>query len=184
MSILVAALLSVLPLAQSLALGQSQAPAETPVKNTIDPPNAKVVYRTRGEGVQIYLCAQQRDGMQWVLKGPAATLTDAATGAQVGRHGDGPQWTWSDGSAVRGHIIGRRAAPDPANIPWLLLATDPFPGLNGPFDKPGALDHIQFVQRSDTHGGLAPTAGCDAAHIGDAQSVPYSATYTFYTRTD
>jgi hypothetical protein len=155
-----------------------------PVSDVIDPADSRVVYTTHGQGDQIYLCAQQKDGMQWVLKGPAATLTDVSSGQEVGKHGEGPQWTWKDGSAVRGKVVGKRPAPDSQNIPWLLLAASPIPGLSNDENKPGALDHITFVKRSDTQGGIAPTGGCDASHIGEAKSVAYSATYTFYTHQD
>jgi len=165
-------LLGLLPLTQ----------AQAPVSDVVDPADSKVVYQTQGRGDQIYICARQKDGMQWVLKGPAATLYDANSGQEVGKHGEGPTWTWKDGSAVTGKVVGRRPSPDSANLPWLLLKATLVPGLNGPFDKPEALDQITFVRRTQTHGGVAPTGGCDAAHIGESQAVPYSAVYTFYTR--
>ena len=171
-------LLLILPSPQTVAA--ETAPPK--VSNNIEPFASRQVYQLQGRGDQIYLCSQQKDGMQWVLKGPAAVLYDASN-QQVAKHGDGPQWTWKDGSAIRGQVVGRQAAPDPANIPWLLLKTDPFTGPNnGEFDPPGALDHISYVKRSDTQGGIAPTTGCDAANIGASQSVPYAATYTFYSQ--
>jgi hypothetical protein len=152
-----------------------------PVTEQIEPQFAKVVYQVQGRGDQIYVCAQQKDGMQWVLKGPAAVLYDASN-QPVGKHGAGPQWTWNDGSAVRGTVIGRKASPGAGNVPWLLLKTDPFTGpKNGEHDPAGMLDKITFVKRSETRGGVAPTGGCDAANIGASQAVPYTATYTFYS---
>jgi hypothetical protein len=164
-------------------LFQTVAPETAPkaVSTNLEPIASKVVYQEQGRGDQIYICAQQKDGMQWVLKGPAAVLYDASN-HPVGKHGDGPQWTWNDGSAVRGKVVGKHAAPSSTNLPWLLVKTDPFTGPNnGESDPPGALDNISYVKRTDTQGGLAPTTGCDAAHIGASQAVPYSARYTFYS---
>ena len=157
-------------------------PPKQPVSKVIDPPDAQVVYTAHGAGQQVYLCSQQPDAMKWILEGPAATLTDVATNQPVGKHGPGPQWTWNDGSAVRGKVIGSHPAPDAANVPWLLLRVDLYPGPNGPFDTPLKLDEIKYVRRTETHGGVGPTSGCDAANIGASVSVPYSATYTFYAQ--
>ncbi len=155
-----------------------------PVSNVIDPPDARVVYTVRGAGEQVYVCSQQPDAMKWILAGPAAVLTDMATSEPVGKHGPGPQWTWNDGSAVRGKVTGSRSSPDAANVPWLLVKVDLYPGPNGPFDTSLKLDEIKYVRRSDTHGGVGPTSGCDAAKIGASVSVPYSATYTFYAQAE
>jgi hypothetical protein len=164
-------LLTLLPLLQN----------QPPVSDKVEPTDAKPAFQVQGRGEQIYLCAQTgANGMQWVLKGPAAVLYDASN-QQVGKHGDGPTWTWKDGSAIMGKVVARRAAPDSANIPWLLIATGPTAGPTNAFAQPGVLDPITYVQRSNTQGGIAPTAGCDAAHIGASQAVQYSATYTFYT---
>ena len=40
---------------------------------------------------------------------------------------------------------------------------------------------VEFIRRSDTHGGIAPPAGCDAQHLNVTADVPYTATYTFYS---
>ncbi len=41
---------------------------------------------------------------------------------------------------------------------------------------------VEFIRRSDTHGGDAPNAiGCDAQHLNAVRRVPYTATYTFYS---
>ena len=162
---------------------QTVAPQTAPpkVSANLEPLDSKVVYQLQGRGDQIYVCASQKDGMQWVLKAPAAVLYDASN-QPVGKHGYGPQWTWKDGSAVVGKVVGKKDAPDSANIPWLLVKTDPLTGpQNGEFDPAGALDNISYVKRSDTQGGQAPKSGCNAANIGASQPVPYSATYTFYS---
>jgi hypothetical protein len=40
---------------------------------------------------------------------------------------------------------------------------------------------VEFIRRSDTHGGTAPSTGCDAEHLNAIVRVPYTATYTFYS---
>ncbi len=166
-----------------LATPQTVAPTpakDQPVTASVDPQDVKVVYTLHAKGDQIYLCSAQKDGMKWVLGEPAATLYDASDKA-VAKHGYGPRWTWSDGSALIGKVVGKKNAPDSANIPWLLVKTDPFTGPNnGEFDPAGKLDAITYVKRSDTQGGLAPTSGCEAKNIGESKPVPYTATYTFY----
>jgi Protein of unknown function (DUF3455) len=42
------------------------------------------------------------------------------------------------------------------------------------------MSDVIAVQRVDTQGGVAPTSGCDAAHVGTEKSVAYTATYYFY----
>ncbi len=152
---------------------------QPPIGDIIQPTDAQAAFTVEGRGDQIYICAQTAQAMQWVLKAPAAILYNAQNQA-VGKHGEGPTWTWNDSSATKGTIIGRRPSPDSASIPWLLLSTQPWAGLDA--TKTGMLDEITYVQRSDTHGGLQPGDGCDAAHIGESRSIPYSATYTFYKR--
>jgi hypothetical protein len=39
---------------------------------------------------------------------------------------------------------------------------------------------VSYIQRLDTAGGLAPTTGCDASHVGAIARVDYTATYFFY----
>jgi hypothetical protein len=126
-----------------------------------------------GKGAQIYICQQSSGTPQWVFQAPEATLFDAA-GAKVGTHGAGPIWKYQDGSTVKGEVVARSASPDPTAIPWLLLKAISPSGL-------GILTQTDFIRRSDTHGGMAPTTGCDAQHLSAVSHVPYSATYTFYS---
>jgi len=42
------------------------------------------------------------------------------------------------------------------------------------------LSAVAFVRRADTKGGVAPSTGCDAAHVAAQARVPYSATYQFF----
>jgi hypothetical protein len=130
----------------------------------------------QGVGVQIYHCAMQGGGFQWVFDSPEAKLFDAATDRQLGTHSAGPTWTWSDGSAITGKVLQKEASPDLTAIPWLLLETK----ASG--STTGALTGIAFVRRSNTQAGIAPTIGCDATHVDNLLRVPYEATYTFYTK--
>jgi Protein of unknown function (DUF3455) len=128
-----------------------------------------------GRGVQIYHCQQPQGAPPtWVFVAPEATLY--AGSETVGTHGAGPTWRWKDGSAIVGHLLVSQASPERASIPWLLLAASPAVDSA----PTGMLAHVNYVRRSDTHGGLPPSTGCDARHIGTIARVSYTATYTFY----
>jgi hypothetical protein len=148
---------------------------------TLPPASAHVKTTAVGLGVQVYLCAPQKDGpsgsYQWTLEMPVATLFDPATHQPVGTHSQGPTWTWSDGSSIAGKAIQKRASSDPANIPWLLVET------HSTGTATGMLSDVTLVRRSDTQAG-APTMTCDAVHQNNEVRVPYQATYTFYTTTN
>jgi hypothetical protein len=141
-----------------------------------------------GSGVQIYTCTPSAGAggagggggaaattYSWVLKGPDAKLYDSS-GAQVGTHGIGPEWTSSDGSVVNGTKVEQVNAPvsTPAAIPWLLLRASSTTGT-------GVFSNVTYVQRLNTTGGVAPATGCDASTSGTDTSVAYTADYYFYT---
>jgi len=140
---------------------------------TVPPPSAQVRLTVIGHGVQIYKCTAQAASFQWVFQEPEATLYDAATGAEVGKHSAGPTWTWKDDSAVVGKVLQKSAGPDPNAIPWLLLEAHST-------GEAGVLSDIKFVRRSETQAGQAPATGCDAAHVDNLLRIPYQAKYTFY----
>ena len=141
--------------------------------STDPPPGQRAIITVTGKGVQIYECQLVANAPQWVFQAPEASLYDAS-GSKVGVHGAGPSWRYFDGSSVKGEVVTKSASPEPTAIPWLLLkaASD---------DSSGIMAKVEFIRRSDTHGGIAPTAGCDAKHIGAPSRVPYTATYTFYS---
>ena len=141
------------------------------------PSDAAKLYTAEGRGVQAYHCAAVAGVFAWGPAAPEAVLLEPASGRQLGTHSAGPIWTWSDGSAVRGKVVQKRPSPDPASIPWLLLSAEPAAAATG------ALTHVAWVRRSETHGGVAPASGCDAAHPDATARVPYTATYTFYAAT-
>jgi hypothetical protein len=140
---------------------------------TTPPPTQHPILTVTGKGVQIYTCQQSAAGPQWVLQAPEATLTDAS-GNTAGTHSAGPTWKSTDGSTVKGEPIQKSPSPDVASIPWLLLkAVSP--------SGSGIMTNVEFIRRSDTHGGLSPITGCDAQHLNAVSRVPYTATYTFYS---
>jgi hypothetical protein len=138
------------------------------------PPPAASLLRANAEGAQIYNCAAKPGsaGFEWTLKAPDAVLMDAS-GKPAIKHFAGPTWQANDGSKVVGEIAARADAPGGQAIPWLLLKAKSHEGT-------GEFAAVTYIQRIDTKGGLAPTAGCDAAHVGQEQKVPYTAVYVFY----
>jgi len=159
----------------SLALLALIASPQTP-DPTLPPAEAHVKATAVGLGVQVYRCAPQDGTFQWTLDGPVATLFDPATHQPVGTHSTGPTWTWNDGSSITGKVLQKRAASDPANLPWLLLET------TSASTTTGMLSDVTLVRRSDTQAGVPPMA-CDSVHQDNMVRVPYQATYTFYTTT-
>ncbi len=145
--------------------------AQTP-DPTAPPANQNAVLTVRGRGAQVYRCEAAGSIAQWTLRAPVARLFDAQD-REVGTHGDGPSWTYQDSSSIDGKVVAK-ASPDPASLPGLLLqAINP--------KRTGLLTTVDYIRRSETHGGLAPGDGCDAAHLGDLNRSPYTATYTFYS---
>ena len=142
---------------------------------TLPPPSEHPVLTLHATGSQIYACqpSGNSDTYQWVFLAPAARLFDSA-GNEVATHGDGPTWNYQDSSSIQGVVEAKFPGPDPTAIPWLLLkATNP--------TRNGILTTVEYIRRSDTQGGAAPTTGCDAAHQGVIARTPYAATYTFYS---
>jgi hypothetical protein len=140
---------------------------------TLPPSSQHAVLTVQGRGAQIYGCQPVNGSFQWVFQAPVARLFDQS-GAEVGTHADGPTWTLQDSSSIQGVLMSKQPSPDPANIPWLLLkAARP--------QRTGLLSSVEMIRRSETQGGIAPAAGCDATHKGDLARVPYTATYTFYS---
>ena len=142
---------------------------------TLPPANVSVRLTAIGHGVQIYHCAPDAGGFQWVFDAPEAELFDPSTHQPVGTHSAGPTWTWNDGSSITGKLLQKQPSPDAASIPWLLLET------HASGDKTGALTGVTYVRRSETQAGAAPATGCDAQHQDNVLRVPYEAIYTFYS---
>jgi hypothetical protein len=156
--------------AATLANLWSSAQSGPAVPDNLKPPaGERLARQAHAEGDQIYSC----DGSAWVLVGPDAKLFDAG-GKQIGSHFAGPTWEWADGSRVAGRPVAN-ATPDPDSIPWLLLTATDHQGE-------GVMKQVSSIQRLSTKGGKAPVTGCDASHKGEKTRTPYSATYSFYAR--
>jgi Protein of unknown function (DUF3455) len=159
---------------------------------------AHAVMRLRGEGVQIYACrledltvsisaatmpggkSQHEENpnskaFQWVLLGPDAKLLDADR-KQVGTHSAGPMWKLDDGSTVQGELMGAQPSPEAGSVAWLLLRAKAG-SASGQFAK------VAYIRRTDTHGGSPDKEACRSeSDAGKTVRVPYTATYTFYSR--
>ena len=135
------------------------------------PQGAPLLLEASADGVQVYVCEAKDQGFTWTFKAPEANLFDKQ-GLQVGSHFGGPTWKIGDG-AVIGDVAARADAPAGGAIPWLLLRAKSHEGS-------GPLAPVAFIRRADTKGGVAPAAGCDAAHRGEQARVRYYALYQFF----
>ena len=136
-----------------------------------NPPPRVIVLQ--GRGAQIYTCTPSAAAYAWRLKAPDAVLLDAA-GHVAGRHFAGPSWQAQDGSTVAGKLVAAGEAPRQGAVAWVVVTATSHSGK-------GLFAAVTYVVRSATDGGVAPAAGCDAAHAGAEQRVGYSATYTLFS---
>jgi Protein of unknown function (DUF3455) len=138
------------------------------------PAGHKVVLDVTGKGVQIYDCkpsAADPAVNAWTLREPAAVLYGRGH-RPVGIHFRGPTFESFDGSSVLGTLDGRVDAPHPKrDIPWLRLKAVSTQG-------DGVLAGVDFIQRLETRGGVAPAGACDPASDATV-AVPYRARYVF-----
>jgi hypothetical protein len=163
----------VLGAAPAHADDDNRAPAVPPILQV--PAGNKLALHARGVGVQIYVCTQSATDptqFSWVFKAPDAILYEADDDEIIGLHYAGPTWEDEDGKVV-GAVLQRSPSPDPGAIPWLLLQAVSNAGH-------GVFARTTFIQRLNTVGGVAPTTGADAAHVGQEVRVPYTADYYFY----
>ena len=144
------------------------ASAQTPLPEAIAAPGETAVLTLHAEGAQVYECKTVAGGtLAWVFREPIATLL--SDGKTVGRHYAGPNWEYSDGSAVVGQIVGTAPGTVANDIPWLKLGVASRRGS-------GVLSPVTTVQRINTVGGKLNGA-CYKA--GTYESEPYSADYVF-----
>jgi Protein of unknown function (DUF3455) len=139
------------------------------------PDGQMVVLKAFGKGVQIYACrATTGDpgNFEWSFKAPEADLTNK-DGKRIAKHYAGPTWEANDGSKVVGEVQQKADAPRAGAVPWLLLKAKRNEGT-------GTFARVTYIQRVDTEGGVAPTAGCDRAHIDTEARVDYRANYYFH----
>jgi hypothetical protein len=161
--VLALGLSSTLPALATEETGQSKLPLELRVRD-----GYSRVLESVGRGVQIYDCV---DGA-WKFREPTAAILDDRSDKVVAIHYVGPTWqSIRDGSKVVGAVTARRDAPNPQrDIPWLLLQATSNAG-------PGLFADVEYIQRLETEGGVAPDGACTA---GQSVSVPYKATYAFW----
>jgi len=155
------ALLFLAILIAPIALTAQQAPPSIDI-----PPGAHLLLEAKGEGVQIYTCADSK----WTLKAPDAKLLDAQ-GKVIGTHFAGPTWKLNDGSAVKGKAITTQPSPEAGSVAWLLLQAVPGSGS-------GKFADVTYIRRTETHSGAAPKEACTS---GETRA-PYTATYSFYSK--
>src|SRR3981189_1702377 len=127
------------------------------------PAGQKVVASMQVErGAQVYTCTNK----SWTLLEPDAVLRSGST---LVLHTKGPQWiSPDDGSAVGGAAVSTVSRP--GAIPELLLKSTANRGT-------GLFGSVDFIQRLNTKGGVAPAGSCVA---GTQKAVSYSAEYRFY----
>ncbi|MBS1212091.1 MAG: hypothetical protein H6R26_707 [Proteobacteria bacterium] len=167
-------------------------PPPVPSEIEVQPGN-EAFLKAHAFGTQNYVCLPSKSGFAWTFFGPQATLFNRAR-QQVITHflspnpfkRGTPQVTWQhsgDSSTVWGTLSGSSDSADfvaPGAIPWLLVEIAN--SRNGPTGG-HTLKPTTFIQRLNTHGGVAPSTGCSVAtDVGKKALVPYSADYFFYRR--
>jgi hypothetical protein len=144
------------------------ATAQKALPEAIAAPGETTILTLHAEGAQVYECKAGGDGtLVWAFREPIATLFQ--DGKTVGRHYAGPNWEFSDGSAVVGQVAATAPGQVAMDIPWLKLTVTSRRGN-------GVLTPATTVQRINTAGGRLNGA-CYKA--GTYESVPYSADYVF-----
>ncbi len=160
----------------------SEAKIATPVVPAIIavPDGNKVIWHAYATGTQIYKVTQSTTDPNvylWSFVAPLATLySDADYTIQVGLHYVGPTWQATTGKKSGEYVVGTKLTSivqDVTAVPWLLLQAVPS-------SDPNYYTQVTYIQRLYTVGGLAPTTGNDAAHLGVQDSIPYTAEYYFY----
>jgi hypothetical protein len=150
----------------------SAAFAEATVPASLTPGEAThVVAALKASGTQIYTCKRDAsNNLSWAFKAPSAELYDAS-GTLIVTHSAGPSWAAADGSRITGAVLQQAPNTDQAgSIPLLLLRASNAGG-------PGLLSTVRYVQRLDTHGGVAPSGPC--TQEGQEGRSPYIAEYVF-----
>ena len=157
----------------------SQAAKAAEVPADLQPTGYKLLFTAKARGVQIYTSVAEASApAKWVLEAPLATL-NGDHGKLTIHHYAGPSWEAGDGSkVVRDKDTPVKSVPAPhaaADIPWLLIKVSPDPAA-------GSLSKVGFVQRIETHGGVAPA---QAPIRPDTKiGVPYTAIYAFYAKVE
>lgn len=161
-----------------LLAGTAVSHAQDAVPAALQPPAGyKVAFRAKATGVQIYTStAEAGASPKWTFDAPLAELRGPDG---IIHHYAGPSWEAADGSkVVRDKDVPVTTVPAKqagADIPWLLIKVNADAA-------PGMLSKVVYVQRVDTHGGVAPASA--PVREGTKVGVPYTATYVFYVRSN
>lgn len=157
------------------AMLQGAAYAEVSIPEQIKPPvGYSPVLTVHAKGDQIYQCSVNKDQYAWETQAPDAKLFDER-GNIVGNHTAGPLWEYKEGSRVVGKALKKIDMAPGSAISWLLVEVVSHKG-------DGLFSNVKFINRINTHGGLPPTSGCDANHLGSEKRVAYTADYVFYSK--
>jgi hypothetical protein len=156
-------------------------------------------------GTQNYICVPAGTGVKFALFTPQATLFNGEA-EEISTHYFSPnpsqvntdpkvldthpiRATWQDsqdsstvwGQVYPGDSYSNSDYVEPGAIPWLLVT------IVGHQDGPTGGDRLSgttYIQRLNTHGGLAPATGCTSlADLGNMTFVPYTTDYYFYKGT-
>lgn len=188
-------IVSVLALGSSAVLSQTVPPM--PDKLVVSADNT-LFLQGHAVGTQNYVCLPTASGFAWTFFSPQATLffTFNLFGREVRQQiithylspnpeeGGLPRATWQgsiDSSEVWAKAIETSTDSNfvaAGAIPWLKLQR--VGSQRGPTGG-DSLANVTFIQRLNTGGGIAPSAGCSgAADVGSKAMVPYTADYFFY----
>ena len=181
--------------------------------NTVTPPSVppqlqvlagnKAFLVGHATGTQNYVCLPKGTGFSYVLFTPEATLVDDH-GKQIITHYFSPNlapdpgenagtiratWQTSDTSIVWAKADAIATATHESDpgfvaegaVAWLTLTR--VGAQDGPRGE-DTLSDVTFVQRLNTHGGLAPGDCTSSADVGKVAFRPYTADYFFYSADD
>ena len=150
------------------------------IPDSLQPPAGNRFFlQTFAQGVQIYevqRSAADPSTLVWVNIAPLAELYAKPNFVDpLIHHFAGPSWQFIKGQFKDETVVAKKvkgSTQDATAIQWLLLqAVDDLSTPHNP---------VSFVQRICTHGGLAPTT--PPTQVGQLDSIPYTASYLFYTR--
>ncbi|MGZ8172697.1 MULTISPECIES: DUF3455 domain-containing protein [Methylobacter] len=156
-------------------MSQGAAYAEVSIPEQIKvPAGYSPVLTVHAKGDQIYQCSANKGEYAWETQAPDAKLFDAQ-GKIVGNHTAGPLWEYKEGSRVVGRVVKKIDMAPGSAIAWLLVEVVSHKG-------DGLFSNVSYINRINTHGGLPPSSGCDANHLGGEKRIAYTADYVFYAK--
>jgi hypothetical protein len=145
------------------------------------PEGNRLFLQTFARGVQIYEIQRNPanpSSLIWVNIAPSATLYMKPEFVNpIIDHFAGPSWQFIKGPFKDEKVVAKKVkgvTQDQTAIQWLLLKAD------STLSTPG--NPVTFIQRICTQDGLAPTTIPAGAQLGQLDSIPYKASYLFYTK--